>query len=214
MATRGPARRSGRQERFFIEYERCGDGRQAAMLAGYSERAAGSVSRRLLEAKQPDNHAQAGKATHAEHAQETGQAEPSGGSAESAQPDSEIIHVTRDMVMSGLHREAVSEGKESSQTCRLKAWELLAKALGMFGQAAGSSEGDEPLTVRFDIRLDSQDEAAAGTDAGRHARQAAEPGFPDTKHGVQGPVAPGRSEPEGGRRPLSDISPSATGGAR
>lgn len=156
MATGGPARRDERQARFFIEYERCGDGRRAAMLAGYSERAAGSVSRRLLEAKQPDNHAQAGKATHAE---ETGQGEPSGGPAESAQPDIEIVHVTRDMVMSGLYREARDRGKESSQTCRLKAWELLAKALGMFGTAAGSSEGDEPLTVRFDIRLDGQEEA-------------------------------------------------------
>ncbi len=212
MATGGPTRRDERQTRFFIEYERCGDGRRAALLAGYSERAAGSVSRRLLEAKQPDDQAQAGAATHAGHAQEAGQVEPSGGSAESAQPDIEIIHVTRDMVMCGLYREARDRGKESSQTCRLKAWELLAKALGMFGTAAGSSEGDEPLRVRFDIRLDSQDEAAAGTDAGRHARQAAEPGFPDTKHGVQGPVAPGRSEPEGGRRPPSDISLTTPGG--
>jgi hypothetical protein len=71
-------------------------------------------------------------------------------------PDAHI-HVSRDTVIAGLLKEALDEGPGSSQSCRIKAWELLAKVSGLM---TPDKEEAAPR-VRFDIRLDATEPDAS-----------------------------------------------------
>ncbi len=220
-----------RQERFFAEYERCGDGARAAVAASYDERLAAFTAGRLLEAKaragegvalprplppggngpldprssgvgrfaeslddtisclegfQDQSHAQsaqpalehpqAPEPTATQHRGSRASSRPGGersGEGQSPSPATPpVTNVTREMVVSGLYEEASGEGKDPGQANRIKAWELLAKVLGLLGQSGQSGrsgdEADEPLLVRFDIRLDDEAQAAGSDgEAGR-----------------------------------------------
>ncbi|EMG36189.1 phage terminase, small subunit [Desulfocurvibacter africanus PCS] len=150
-----------RRERFFAEYERCGDGARAAVAAGYDKRLASATAQRLLSATEAKNVG-AGKGVAGQH--------PSPVDPVDLPEPLELVAVTREMVVSGLYAEARSKGKESSQASRIKAWELLAKVLGLLGQSGPSGdEADEPFMVRFDIRLDEELPVSAGCEmeAGR-----------------------------------------------
>lgn len=241
---------SERRERFFHEYEHCGDGVQAALRAGYSERMADFTARRLLR-EQAAHKGADGKQVGEKQAARRQTVEPQAGGkpvegraravsdddqtarteqfrprvqSAPAEPEGsraacsgiEIVAVTRDMVLSGLYAEATSQGKESSQTCRVKAWELLARALGLIGaagQAGQSDESVEPLVLRFDIHLD-EPEIEAGRTASRQAQAS-----PSTLE-VQGAPLPGGRERERGRSrsgkrsPLSVLSSTPTGGGK
>jgi len=157
----------GRKALFFREYKLCGDGPQAAIRAGYAPRMAAAMARRLLD-REPstlDSEKCEAQGDHRPGVERRGE-EQSPSPLETGLPEA-VEHpgfkdVTRDMVVSGLYTEASDRSKESSQTCRLKAWELLAKVLGLMGQsgsAGQAGEAQEPMVVRFDLRLAGADGA-------------------------------------------------------
>ncbi|WP_084448537.1 terminase small subunit [Desulfovibrio inopinatus] len=119
-----------KMRRFFEEYEKDKNPVQAALRAGYSPRSAASTAKKLLK--------------RVESLSSVDQAVSTSAASPSQEAPSQL---DRNAIVQGLLLEATTGEQQSS---RIKAWELLAKHLGLLSEKSAESQA---MTVTFDIDL-------------------------------------------------------------
>lgn len=135
------ALKNKQHELFCQEYLADLNGAAAAVRAGYSEKAARQTASRLLTIA----NVQARVAElQAERTQRT--------------------QITADWVVAGLKAEAEDRGEKSSQSARIRAYELLGKHVGMWSEKKDAGESD-PLLLRI-LELMRAEKSTASSAAG------------------------------------------------
>lgn len=120
-----------KQQLFAQEYLVDRNARQAAIRAGYSERTARAIGHENLT--KPDIAAAIDAASKEREKR---------------------VHITQDMVLSGLYAEAIREGEGSSHSARVSAWEKLAKHLGLLTDKTELSGPDGgPITEAIQVEF-------------------------------------------------------------